>query len=479
MDVINELSRRLSPLSQFADQAGGLFGGLRIPGLPSRVAVHRRRRRAPAPPPAPAPAAKKAPAKKRAAKKAPAEAQGRRHEEEGRRQLAADASAADERGRHDGAGQVGAADVDDHRGALGDVRRHEGEGDAVTEHRREVAARDDADLRRRRRARRSPARGGRRPSVAMPTSVRATPASRSAIARLAAAELRLVPRHDPAEPGLQRRDARPELVAVQRQAGLQAQRVAGAEPGRADAGGDDRLPQVAPPRRPARRSRRRARPCSRCRPRRTACRPTSAAATRKRPTAAASGKTVAEPFERPRPLHGEHGTVVGRLVAADRRRAPGRCSTRWASRRTRRRRRCHHTMMSSSTEPSASSRRWVYWARPGAILPRSLVSARCSALERIVARDADGAEVGHVEHDGVGAAGQVLVDRAVRVLERHLPAAERHHPGAERAMDVVERRVLERHIARRGAASCGRPRAPSGEQLGVDVVLDAGRAAAR
>ncbi len=39
---------------------------------------------------------------------------------------------------------------------------------------------------------------------------------------------------------------------------------------------------------------------------------------------------------------------------------------------------CHHTMMSSSTDASASSNRWVYCARPGAILPRSLVSVRCS-----------------------------------------------------------------------------------------------------
>jgi hypothetical protein len=34
----------------------------------------------------------------------------------------------------------------------------------------------------------------------------------------------------------------------------------------------------------------------------------------------------------------------------------------------------HHTMMSSSTEPSCSWSRWVYCARPGRILPRSLVS---------------------------------------------------------------------------------------------------------
>jgi ABC-type transporter Mla subunit MlaD len=64
LEVINELSRRLSPLTQFADQAGSLFG-LRIPGLPSRPAAQPA---PPAPPPEPAPV-KKAPATKRAAKR--------------------------------------------------------------------------------------------------------------------------------------------------------------------------------------------------------------------------------------------------------------------------------------------------------------------------------------------------------------------------------------------------------------------------
>ena len=65
----------------------------------------------------------------------------------------------------------------------------------------------------------------------------AQPAGDAAVAlgleRRPAAEVALVEAHHPAEPGLQRRDARPELVAVQRQPGLEPQRVAGAEPGRA------------------------------------------------------------------------------------------------------------------------------------------------------------------------------------------------------------------------------------------------------
>ena len=46
------------------------------------------------------------------------------------------------------------------------------------------------------------------------------------------------------EPGLQRRDPRAELVAVKRQARLQAQRVAGAESGGRRAGGEDRLEEL-------------------------------------------------------------------------------------------------------------------------------------------------------------------------------------------------------------------------------------------
>ncbi|MBA3288223.1 MAG: hypothetical protein H0U21_09405 [Acidimicrobiia bacterium] len=68
MDVVNDLARRLSPLGQIAEQAGGLFG-LRIPGFPARPSS---RATAPAPPVSamtipPAPPAKRAPAKRAAA----------------------------------------------------------------------------------------------------------------------------------------------------------------------------------------------------------------------------------------------------------------------------------------------------------------------------------------------------------------------------------------------------------------------------
>jgi len=65
-DVLDEVSRRLAPLTHLAESAGGLFGGFRIPGS---------RPSAPAEPPAVEPPAverppvKKAPADKTAAKK--------------------------------------------------------------------------------------------------------------------------------------------------------------------------------------------------------------------------------------------------------------------------------------------------------------------------------------------------------------------------------------------------------------------------
>jgi len=93
-DVMTEMSKRLGPLTQFAESAGGLFGGLRFPGMaPARpapaapgghdVVVHERTI-SPTPPvavekaavkkraPAPKPAARKTAARKTAAQKSPA-----------------------------------------------------------------------------------------------------------------------------------------------------------------------------------------------------------------------------------------------------------------------------------------------------------------------------------------------------------------------------------------------------------------------
>ena len=80
----------------------------------------------------------------------------------------------------------------------------------------------------------------------------------------------------------------------------------------------------------------------------------------------------------------------------------------------------------------------MYWARPGPIFDRSFVKRALQHVVRIVALDAHGAEVRHVEHHDAAPAREVLVDRPA-VLERHLPPAERHHLGAGPAVDRVER----------------------------------------
>ena len=167
MEVINDLSRRMSPLAQLAEQAGGLFG-LRIPGLSPRpatappprrrpaasrprpteppAAAKRRRRRAARrrPPRRSGPPAKKAPAKKRGgARSAPPPSwAGSVATSEtipalirSQRQMAA-SQRRDERGRHDRAGEQ-ACRARRSRPARRStsVGRDEGEGDAVAEHR--------------------------------------------------------------------------------------------------------------------------------------------------------------------------------------------------------------------------------------------------------------------------------------------------------------------------------------------------------
>jgi len=71
-EMLGELITRLAPLGTLAESAGGLFGGLRLPGMPAR----QQPAPAPEPDPEPAPAlvtkkvvAKKAPAKKKATAK--------------------------------------------------------------------------------------------------------------------------------------------------------------------------------------------------------------------------------------------------------------------------------------------------------------------------------------------------------------------------------------------------------------------------
>ena len=94
----------------------------------------------------------------------------------------------------------------------------------------------------RRRGRRCRVAGGRRPSQTQAPEPPGDAGLPLGLERRLAPELG-VPPDDPAEAGLQRGDARAELVAVQRQPGLEPQRVAGAEAGRGEAGLEHRRPE--------------------------------------------------------------------------------------------------------------------------------------------------------------------------------------------------------------------------------------------
>ena len=137
----------------------------------------------------------------------------------------------------------------------------EGHGDPPAQHRREIAARHRADggsrpPGRRRRRGGLAALGHEAPGACAAAYVPFT------LEGAASPEVALVPAHHPAQSGLQGRDARAELVPVQRQAGLEAKGVACAEAGGRDAGVEDGLPEARGPRRPGRRTRRRPLRCS-------------------------------------------------------------------------------------------------------------------------------------------------------------------------------------------------------------------------
>ena len=85
----------------------------------------------------------------------------------------------------------------------------------------------------------------------------------------------------------------------------------------------------------------------------------------------------------------------------------------------------------------------MYCARPGRDLAQVVGEGGLQPGERVGPLDTHGAEVAHVEHDRVTAAGQVLLDRAARVRQRHLPAAEGHQLRPEGHVPVVERRAAQ------------------------------------
>ena len=174
MEVINDLSKRMSPLAQIAEQAGSMFG-LRIPGLSrqaapsgasrprswpprSRRTPPRRRRPRPGRPSRRSGRARR-PRRPGSGRRARRRPRRRRPRSAPRPSARPDplprvlrpffgvslplsgseerqkpgSSVGDERGGHDGAGEGGAADVDGDRGAGLHRGGHEAEADAVAE----------------------------------------------------------------------------------------------------------------------------------------------------------------------------------------------------------------------------------------------------------------------------------------------------------------------------------------------------------
>ncbi len=274
-DVLGEVSRRLGPLTQLAESAGGLFGGFRIPGSrPSPVAP-------PPEPEAPRPdvtrevattsparqaTAKKAPAKKRAAKKAPAKKAPAKKRAAKKHAAEEDRPPRSRRPR---------SPPPRSRPPSGSRRQRRTNGVAATAPGRSLPrtsivtrpAPSGVSGGANPRATpwpstgeklplvtspttlpsmliAHPARAGRRPSVSMPTRRRAIAALTLGERCVTPDEGRLVPGDHPAEACLERRDTGTEFVAVQRQGTLESQRVAGAEARRWDPGVGERPPQL-------------------------------------------------------------------------------------------------------------------------------------------------------------------------------------------------------------------------------------------
>ncbi len=274
-DVLGEVSRRLGPLTQLAESAGGIFGGFRVPGTrtshptapPDPEPSHRsivatvHAPAAPEPSPARAPAARKKPAAKRSpAKKSPPEAAKKSPAEEDptAKKRASDplttassqrrrcpghaltpnrsgggASAGDERGGDDGPGEF-----------LPRTSIVTGVSTAVSGGRNASAmpwpsTGEKLPLVTTPTARPScitvhSARAGRRPSVAIPMSRRVTPRSRSAMAACFPVNSGLSHATTHPRPAWSEVIPGPQFVAVERERRLETQGVAGTEACRGD-----------------------------------------------------------------------------------------------------------------------------------------------------------------------------------------------------------------------------------------------------
>ena len=150
-----------------------------------------------------------------------------------------------------------------------------------------------------------PCRGIAFSSITKATSLRSGPSALMRRRTSTPVEL-LVERAGPAEARGDRVGVRPDVVAVQRVADLEPQRVARAEPARDDAAREHRVPELRRRPRSCRAARSRPRPCSRCgspSPRRRRSRSSAKVNARRR--------RQPEPLDRVRPLDGEQRVVVG------------------------------------------------------------------------------------------------------------------------------------------------------------------------
>ena len=250
------------------------------------------------------------------------------------------------------------------------------------------------------------------------------------------------------------------------------------------------VPQRRRPRRRARRSRRRARRCSRCRPRCSrdaspGARGRRGTGRRRRPPGTPSASRSGAPG--PCTASTARSCVVS--SAADGVDAPGRCSRRSASRRRRRsaRRRRRVPPHDDVVEHRRRRRRRAGGCTgpgPGPILPRSLVSVRCSRSSASAPVDPHGAEVRDVEHHGVARGRRGARrwcpsgTRAACPSRRTAPCGRRGCGGWRRAASargVIRRLRTVRRRRRRAAHGSVASSRGQGRELGVDVVLHAGQ----
>ena len=276
------------------------------------------------------------------------------------------------------------------------------------------------------------------------------PALLLCLERRAAPEIGLGPADDPAQPGLQRRDAGAELVTVQRQTGFEPQRVARAQPRGFDPGRAQRVPE-----------------CGRVGGLDVELDPVLARVPRSRDDQLADVLHCEAGHGRGRGVH--CGEQRSGLRALDREHGPGRGDVGELDLAVGVRdalgergeelvgvRRVRHHEESVGVEPPHDD--VVDDVRVARIEEMGVLRATAFDLAQVVREQPlqqferarspalDRAQVRDVEDDGARATRAVLVEHA-RVLQGHVPPAERHHAGVERAVLCVERAVMERGLA--------------------------------